>query len=252
MKIFVKAKARARKEFVKKVDKKIFSPKLKFLKYFLFSLVFIYTFSWVLIRLFASSLGQEKPPITIIQDEKIEQLIQEKTGIKIETIKISESDHPFGMMIGIPTQPQLILSRGLWETFTPDELAYVVLHEAGHYKLYHGLIEFVAAVLLFILGIFVLKKIPSIKLSIPAAFILGLFLGILMVRLGHTHELQADSYTVSRMTNPQGMIEATKKFQNYPGQKYTQSSNKIIQFLFYRGNPYNNRISMAKEEIEKR
>ena len=215
-------------------------------------MVFIYTFSWIPIRLFLSSFRQKKISITVIENQQIQQLIQDKTGIDIKAIKISESDHPFGMMIGIPTKPQLILSRGLYETFTSDEIEYVVLHEAGHYKLWHGVIEFIVGVILFVIGILVLRKINVLKLSIPTALVLSLIFGILMVRLGHSHELQTDGYTVKKMTNPEGMIQATYKFQNYHRKRYTKTRNKVIQFLFYRGNPYENRIKMAREEILER
>lgn len=226
--------------------------KTDFFKYFLFTFIFIYTFSWLPINLFLSSLGQKKSLVTIIEDKQIQQLIQDKAGMDVKTIRISESDHPFGMMIGIPMQPQLVLSRGLYETFTPEEMEYVVLHEAGHYKLWHGVIEFIAGIILFTMGILVLRKINLPKLSIPTALVLGLVFGILMVRIGHFHELQADNYTVKKMTNPEGMIQATNKFQNYHRKRYTQSDNKLIQFLFYRGNPYENRIKMAQEEIKER
>jgi len=45
---------------------------------------------------------------------------------------------------------------------------------------------------------------------------------------------------------------ATKKFQNYHGKRYSPSKIKLIQFLFYRANPYENRIEMTQEEINKR
>lgn len=155
-------------------------------------------------------------------------------------------------MIGIPTKPQLIFSRGLYDSFSPDEMEYVALHEAGHYTLWHGVIELIAGITLLVIGILILKKIDIFSFSIVMSFILGLFFGVLMTQLGRMHEYQADSYALARMTNPEGMIQATNKFRNYHGQKYTGNNNKIIQFMFYRGNPYENRIIMAKNEIERR
>lgn len=222
------------------------------LKYIIFSLVFVYSFLWTAINLFASSLGKEKTPLTVIENQEIQQLVLSKTGIDIVNLKISESPHPFGMMIGIPTQPQLVLSRGLYETFTPEAMEYVVLHEAGHYALWHGTIEFVAGIVLFGIGIYLLKKMTDTKKSLVLSLVIGLLFGILMVQIGKLHELQTDKFTIQRIGNPSGMIEATNKFRDYHGKKYSQNTNPVIQFLFYRANPYDNRIKMAELEIESR
>lgn len=225
---------------------------IDFIKYLIFPLVLAYTAMWVPINLFLSSINKGKTPITVISDNKVRDLILNKTGLDIQSIKISESPKLFGMMIGIPTKPQLIFSRGLYDSFSPDEMEYVALHEAGHYKLWHGMIELVAGIFLFIVGVLILKRIDLLLVSIIASLIFGLIFGILMIRLGRVHEYQADRYSLARMMNPEGMIQATDKFRNYHGQKYTENNNKIIQFMFYRGNPYDNRIVMAKEEIARR
>jgi len=70
--------------------------------------------------------------------------------------------------------------------------------------------------------------------------------------LGKLHKLQADQFSLDRTSDPRGMITATEKFRNYYDSKYSQNSNPIVQWLFYRGNPYENRIKIAKEEIIKR
>lgn len=224
--------------------------KSKIISYFLFFLIFIYTFSWIPINLFLSSLKKEKNPITIINNQEIEDLIFGKTNINLQTIKISETTQPFGIMIGIPTKPQLILSRELYNSFDRDELEYVILHEIGHYKLRHTIIELIAVTLLLIIGILILKKIKASCYSIIIAVILGLVFGVFMNRLDYSHEIEADNFTLNKISNPLGMIEATKKFQNYHGKKYTQVNNKLIKFLFYRSNPYENRIKMAEKEIK--
>jgi len=220
--------------------------------YIIFALVFLYTSYWVPINLFLSSLGKEKAPLSTIEDKNISKLLSQKTGLDIQTIKISESDKPFGMMIGIPTKPQLILSRNLYDTFSPNEIEYVVIHEAGHYKLWHGVIELIFGLLLFAFGIFLLVRIRIFSSQLPISLIMGIFFGILLIQLGKVHECQADAFTVKRMTNLQGMIQATNKFRSFHGKKYSENKNKIIQFLLYRANPYANRVEMANEEIKKR
>lgn len=220
------------------------------IKFIIFGIVFIYTALWSQANLFLSSLGQKKSPVTIVQNDDLRKLIRSKTGIDIESIKILESDKPFGMMVGIPTKPQLILSRKLYDTFTPDEIEYVVLHEAGHYKLWHTITELVAGIALLVIGTLILKRITPLPLSLPTALLLGLVFGILMIRVGRLNEYQADSYSLKHMTNPQGMITATNKFRAFYEDSYPKS--KIIQSLFYRGNPYDNRIKMAQAEIAAR
>jgi len=148
------------------------------------------------------------------------------------------------MMIGIPTLPQLILSRGVYDSFTKDELEYVVLHEAGHYKLWHSVKELVVGIMFFLIGVYILSKMFFGNEGIIVAVLLGVVFGILMIQIGRMKELEADSYTLERISNPQGMITATYKFRE--AYKSRSSNNQLIRFLLYRGNPYENRIRMAK------
>ena len=213
-------------------------------KYIIFSLILIYVPLWLQISLFISSLGKGKKSMTIIKDEKISKIIWEKCKTKIDTVKISESDLLFGMMIGIPGRPQLILSRKLYESFNLDELEYVILHEAGHYKLWHSIKELIEGIIFFVLGLLLLSNFEG-PLGVVIGIISGLFFGVLMIQIAKLKEIQADAYSLKRLSNPQGMIPATNKFLKAWEDK--SSKNKLIRFLFYRGNPYENRIRMAKE-----
>lgn len=223
---------------------------MKWIPYALFCVVFVGVTMWLQLTLLWSSVGQARSPITVIKDEKISQLVKQKVNVDIETIKITESDKPFGMMVGIPAKPQLILSRKLYETFTPDEIEYVVLHEAGHYVFWHSVVELVVGVLLLFVGIITLGKISSLPMSTLAALVLGLGFGVLMIGVGRVKEYQADTYSATHITNPQGMISATNKFRDFYEDSYPKS--ELVQFMFYRGNPYDNRIKMAEEEIKSR
>lgn len=224
----------------------------KKIKYFVFAIVLGYTGLWVQTNLLLATFGKGKPPITSVQNEVLTNLINEKTGLKLEKINISESDRPFGMMTSVFWSPQMILSRNLYENFNNSEKEYVILHEAGHYKLRHILQEWILGLSLLTLGIWLLKKFKANKTALPAAAAMGLIFGIMFIQLGKIHELQADQYSLDRMTDPQGMIAATEKFKSYYGPKYSQNTNTLIQWLFYRGNPYDNRIKMAEEEINSR
>lgn len=218
--------------------------KVRWLKYVILALVMWVTFYWVPIRLFLSSLGQEKTPITVVENKPLLQLIKDKTGISITNIKISETKQPFAVMVGIPTKPQLVISRGVYDNFSPAAMEYVVIHEAGHYKFWHGLIEVMVMGILLIVGLFLIKKL---NLGFILTIFLGIFMGILLTQLGKIDEIKADEFAAKKMSDPRGMIEATNNFRNYHGKRYTENDNKLIQFLFYRSNPYDNRIKIAKE-----
>lgn len=216
------------------------------LNYLVFGLILFYIPMRIQINLFLSSLGKKKKPVTLLRNVGISKILSTKAKTKIDTIKIIESDLPFGMMVGIPGNPQLILSRKLYETFDKDELEYVILHEAGHYKLSHSVKELTEGIIFFAIGLFVLVRFPSIIL----AAILGLVFGILMIQLAKISELEADNFSLKRMRNPKGMITATEKF--YKVWKSQDPKIPLIRYLFYRGNPYENRIKMATVDIKRR
>lgn len=222
------------------------------IKCIIFAVILAYTAMWTQINLLLGSLGQKNSPVTIVQNDVLRKLIRDKTGIDITSIKISESNRPFGMMIGIPPKPQLVLFRGLYDTFSPSEMEYVVLHEAGHYVLWHSVIELLVGIVLLITGVLILKMIPQFPVFLLCAVVLGIVFGVVMIRLGRIHEYQADRYSAQHMTNPQGMIDATNKFRGFYGKSLTENKNKVIQAMFYRGNPYDNRIKMAQAEITAR
>ena len=115
----------------------------------------------------------------------------------------------------------------------------------AHNLLHHILKETILGLVLLIYGI---TTVVTQNLSTVPTFLLGLIFGIIMIRLGRLHEYEADSYSLSQMTNPEGMISATNKFQAY----YSSHKNKLMETLFYRGNPFSNRLRMAKSEISRR
>jgi Zn-dependent protease with chaperone function len=223
-----------------------------YFSYFLYVFVFISITLWVTIALWGSSLGKQKKPVTILSDKNISILIKQKTGIIIESVTIAESDRPFAMMVGIPSKPQLVLSRYLYSTFSPVALEYVLLHEAGHYVLWHSVIETLAGITFLILGIMLLKRIHHGCRLYVTAVLLGVFFAVFMIRLGRIHEYNADGYTLKHISNPKGMIEATENFKTYYGMNFTENHNPILQWLFYRSNPFENRIEMAEREINRR
>lgn len=210
----------------------------------IFTFFFLSITFWIQIWLFLSTLGHKKKTFQAITNTKLLTLIKERTTYSLDKIYLTPTHKLFGMMTGFQ-KPKLILSKAVYEQFNSDELEYVLLHEMGHFLLHHIIKEVIVGLLFLTIGIFL---VLSLKLSIIASLFLGLVCGIGMVRLGRLHEYEADSYSLSHMTNPQGMITATTKFQN----QYRKPHHKILEILFFRGNPYQNRIDMAKKEISKR
>ena len=224
---------------------------MRFVKYVIFVLLLAYIPMWVQTNLLLGSFGHGKTPITAVEDRQLTDMIRQKTGVEVKTITISESERPFGMMVGIPGRPQLILSRALYRDFSPDELQYVVLHETGHYAFAHSLKELGLGLALLVVGVLMLRRTRKGWLGVVVAIVLGFVFGVTLIQQGKYNELQADAYSLSHMDNPEGMITATERFRSYYGVSYTQTNNKVFQWLFYRGNPYDNRIKMAKAEIER-
>lgn len=224
--------------------------KNRFWSIILFSLTLVFTTLWMQITLILGSLGQSKNPLFSVNNNSLQTLIANKTGVWIDSFKLAESDHPYGMMVGIPSKPQLILSKGLYNSFNSDELQYVTLHEAGHYVLNHTLKELIFGTILFFVGAFILRRIAKTRWSFMLALLIGVLFGILAIQQGRYHELQADDYALSKMDNPMGMITATTKFEQYFEQTHDRPKQALIQQLFYRGNPYENRIKMAEEKLK--
>lgn len=218
-------------------------------KYLLFGALLLGVSQWLQITTLLSNLNKTKTVVSVVVDEALLQLIRGKTGVEIKTIRIHESSRLFGMMLGIPTRPQLILSRNLYESFDQDELEYVVLHEAGHYKLGHMWKELLFGLVLMVLGSLVLYRYSRLIDTYVLAGVLGVVFALFLIQLGRVHEYQADAYTLQQISDPNGMIQATYKFRAaHP----RPQDGSLIQRVFYRGVPYGERIGNAQEEIARR
>jgi len=218
---------------------------LKVSKYLLFFIVFAYVSQWMVINLYLSSIGQKQQILTTVSQSPLIDLIGSKTGISLKSFQIVASDKLYGLMIGIPGRPYMVLSSSLDQKFTDSEKEYVVLHEIGHYVLYHSIKEIAFFSLLFLVGIVILRN-----RKLYLAPILGIIFGLLFIQFASNSEYEADRYAVSRITDPHGMITATNKFKNdrlLPLDDYS-----IKWKLFYRSTPYHHRIEMADNEITRR
>ena len=211
-------------------------------------IIFIITFPavclWLQIKLLFTGLGQNKKSLSTLNNKRLLKLVKDKSVYNLQTIYLLNSNKLFGMMSGV-LKPHLILSQKLYQEFNEDETEYVLLHEMGHFLLYHNLKEIIIGVIIILAGA---TFIVYNNLGTFTSTLLAVVFGVIMIQIARQYEYQADSYALNRMTNPTGMISATNKFQNH----YVTPRNKIIEILFYRGNPFANRIKMANAELSKR
>jgi len=224
--------------------------KLKWPKYVVFGLIFIGVTLWMQLWLMVVNTIVGSGSYTSIENGLLEDTLIEKSGISISGIKMADTDRAFGAMIGLPSKPQMILSRGLLERFSSTEIEYVVLHEAGHYYLSHTIKEAVVGLVFLAFGILLLKRIRENRGGIATTILMGAFFGIVMIQLGRKHEVEADRYALEQISDPHGMYSASEKFRS----EYVNSKNdnQLLRLLFYRGNSYDSRLRMANDEISKR
>lgn len=216
-----------------------------FPKYVLLLLIMAIVSQWMVLSLYLTSIGQKQQVLTEIKESPLIDLIETKTGLKLQSFRIIASPRLYAVMIGVPGNPYMLLSSRLNQEFTDSEKEYVVLHETGHYLLHHTIKEGVFFVLLFIVGALIIHH--RSKYLIP---IVGVILGLLYIQFGTLSEYEADRFTVKQMTDPQGMITATEKFKNAHFPPLDDYSMRWK--LFYRSVPYHDRIELAKKEIAAR
>src|SRR5690606_23869539 len=127
-------------------------------------------------------------------------------------IHIAHSNRLFGQMVGLPGKPLMILSEKVYKTFSKEKLEYVILHEAGHYKLAHSLREALFFIISFFIGCYFINGFILIE-DYLIIITVGFLLGILNIKHAQIHEYEADRFALTRIKDPKGMISATQKFQ---------------------------------------
>lgn len=204
---------------------------------------------WMQILMWISALGKKNILSPVPHPDAFQKLI-ENTGISLQNISIINSDRPFAQMAGLPGRPFMIISKNLYTTFSKDKLEYVILHETAHYKYNHTLKElgvFIFSYLFCSLIFMLVKDSFAWIITIP---LLATVIAVSNIQIARLFERQADEYAARKMRNPHGMISATKHFMHFYGTNPPETSRR--RKLFYRGNPYSERIRIAEKEIERR
>ncbi|MBI3619950.1 M48 family metalloprotease [Candidatus Roizmanbacteria bacterium] len=215
---------------------------------YLFSIIiFLLIGNFYQLKIFLSAFIHRRHKITVITDRWITQTIKKKTSLALKRLIIFEDQKPYGMMPGLPIKPTMILSRGLYETFTRDELEWVILHEAGHWVLRHGLKAGAIQLAFLITGLWIMVLFHfAAVLSVLTACLFSL-LAIRTIR--RLIEYDADRYSIERVSNPQGVITAQAKFR----QAYKNNWENRLSRLLFSWNVYpSERIKMAKKQISNR
>jgi Zn-dependent protease with chaperone function len=131
----------------------------------------------------------------------LEKWLYEQTQMKA-VILVSPKKFGNALAYGIlPVSRVIIISKDLYDGFTPDQIHGIVLHEAGHLKYRHTLVLTVynsiaaflqSLLLMFLLRNNVMNESPLVYFSLIGAFaLLQYFLPAPVYRL---MELKADSY----------------------------------------------------------
>lgn len=221
--------------------------KVGFLKYFIFFAIYFYVTNWLQINIFVSSALKPKESVSIIQDDWISNVVKNKTGINLSKIIIFNTPRLFGLMPGIPWYPEMILSRGMYENFTKDELEWVVLHESGHCVMWHVAKSVVVEMLILVLGLWVVSRIGK-KYQLYLIPLLALSFSLITIQIERYFEYEADYYSISRVDNPQGVITASEKLNNKKPYWFYKEGSITRELLFWNILP-SQRIKMARERL---
>lgn len=210
----------------------------------LFILIFIISVNYFQLVTFVSLIIGPKIKTSLIIDKWILITIKNKTGLVLKNINIFHDQRPYAMMGGIYPFPILIISEKMLKLFNKDEMEWVILHEAGHYLLWHNLEAMAIEGLIIFFGI---KLIYFLNLNMFLSATLSLFLSMLAVQIiRYAIEYQADKFSINRVTNPYGIITAQSKLRKYYKVSLFNSERSLIRMFFHWNISPNLRIKMAK------
>jgi hypothetical protein len=177
------------------------------------TLIFSFTFLLIvnkhLLKSFFEGFIKGKTRSEDLNDQKLLDFIKNKSGLSLKKIKLLDTQTTWGMMAGLPFMPYMIISQDAYKSFSKDEMQWLLLHEAGHYALWHNLQLMVMQLSFIAIGVLLLNQFNSPFL----ALILGILFAALSTRLARNFEYEANYYAISKMDNPKGLKNMYKKAQ---------------------------------------
>lgn len=178
-------------------------------------LIFIVIFFLIVNRYWIKSLieGFLKPKVKSknLSDKNILNFIENKTGLKLLNIKLIDTRATWAMMSGFPSRPYLILSYDAYKNFSKDEFQWLLLHEAGHFLLWHNIKMVFLQVGFILTGFFILFRINTFLNPFLLSILLGLLFAILYVQITRRFEYEANYFALSKMDNPKGLKSIYEK-----------------------------------------
>lgn len=217
------------------------------MNFLFFAITYFVICNWFQLFNFLSIIIGPKYKTSSINDKWIKLKVKEKTGLSLLDITIFHDKKMYGMMVGLPFWPKMVLSEGLYKTLNKDELEWVILHEAAHCVLWHNLQAFIIEMLILCFGVYV---ISLLNVSLLLSLILAIVLSILCIQIIRwTIEYVADAYSISRVSNPNGVITAQNKFRNAYDKNLFNSEKSLLRFLFYWNIYPSKRIEMAQKRL---
>lgn len=147
-------------------------------------------------------------------------------------------------MPSIPIKPIIVISSSAREYLIDDELEWLVLHEAGHCVLWHTVKETLVQITVLVIGVVTVSSF-----NVPLIFVLvyAILLGIIWYQLERFFELQADTFSLNRMSNPEGMITANQKMKSRV--KNIIYKTPILIKLLTPHPTYDQRMKMARAKL---
>jgi len=123
----------------------------------------------------------------------------------------------------------------------------VLLHEAGHCVLWHNLEATLIEFSLAGLGVYL---ITTNNLGFAASFASSVLLALICIQIIRwLIEYQADNYSISRVTNPKGVITTQDKFRNSKHSGIFSSEKSLGRLLLHWNILPSKRIEMAKVRL---
>jgi len=201
--------------------------------------------NWIQIwYLFGNLIKPKKNKITPFENKKLLLKMREKTKLPLSIKIMDEKDKMIGFMVSSPPfKPLMLFSEKLHNSFTDDEMQWVILHESGHYLMWHNLKFALSQILIFLFVVYF-----SIKFAWNF-LLLMLFLtvsAIIYIQNAKLFEYQADTYAAKNMDNPRGMVSGNIKMRDA---NKGFLSNPIMKHLLTIAVPYEERIRIANSQI---
>lgn len=211
-----------------------------------FIIIYLILCNWFQAWTFFNALRKPKSKIYCIEDPWISEILHKKVGLTLNRIIIFENSTLFGMMPGIPWKIEMILSRGLYETLNKDELEWVILHEAAHCKYWHVVKSGIVQIVFLFIG---LTLMSVFSLSLLSTIFSSILLALLAIQCMKYFEWQADTFSITHVDNPQGVISAQDKFRMHrpKGLNWLYDENSILRHLLFWNITSSQRIQMARQ-----